>query len=100
MRKKAPLELMHTDVFSLDTTSHCGSQYFVTFIDDYHRKLWVSTLKTKDQVLSLFKEFQESAKRETGWTLKVVRADNGGNTKGSSRSVVGRSKSVPNTPLS
>ena len=33
MRRKAPLELVHTDVCQVDTKSHAGSQYFVTFID-------------------------------------------------------------------
>ena len=54
---KAPLELVHTDVRSVDTKSHAGSQYFVLFIDDHSRKMWVSTFKTKGQVLSMFKEF-------------------------------------------
>ena len=31
------------------------SSYFVTFIDDHSRKLWVYFLKTKDQVLTMFK---------------------------------------------
>ena len=57
MRKKMPLELVHTDVCYVDTKSHAGSQYFVTFIDDCSRKLWTSVLKTKDRVLSFFKEF-------------------------------------------
>ena len=36
--------------------SYARSQYFVTFIDDHSRKLWATLLKTKDQVLSVFKE--------------------------------------------
>ena len=50
MRKKNTLELVHTDtdVCHVDAKSHAGAQYFVTFIDDYSRKLWVSTLKTKN----------------------------------------------------
>ena len=72
-----PLELVHTDVCYVDTKSHASSQYFVTFIDDYSRKLWVSVLKAKDQELSVFKEFQVRAKRETGRKLKTVRSDNG-----------------------
>ena len=36
--------------------SHAGAQYFVTFIDDHSRRLWATPLKTKDQVLSVFKE--------------------------------------------
>ena len=34
-----------------------GASYFVTFIDDYSRKVWVFLLKTKDQVLDMFKQF-------------------------------------------
>ena len=47
-RRREPLELVHTDVCQVDTKSHARSQYFVTFIDDHSRKLWVSPLKTKD----------------------------------------------------
>ena len=52
MRRNALLELVHTDVCQVNTKSHVGSQYFVTFIDDHSRKMWVSPMKTKDQVLS------------------------------------------------
>ena len=53
MRRKAQVELVHTNVCSVDTKSHSGGQYFVTFIDDHSRKLWAYVLKTKDQVLTL-----------------------------------------------
>ena len=62
-RKRMLLELVHTDVCYVDSKSHAGSQYFVTFIDVCSWKLWVVVLKTKDQVLSVFKEFQESRER-------------------------------------
>ena len=65
MRRKNTLELVHTDVGQVDSKSHVGAQYFVTFIDDYNRKLSVSILKTKEQVLSVLKEFQVRAKRES-----------------------------------
>ena len=78
IRWKEPLELLHTDVCQVNTKSHAGSQYFVTFIDDHSRKLCVCTWKTKDQVLSIFKELHTRAERETSRNLKVVRADNWG----------------------
>ena len=81
-RRMTPLELVHTDVCNVDTKSHAGSQYFVTFIDDHSRKLWVSPLKTKDQVLFIFKEFHARAEREAGRKLKAVRVDNGGEYRG------------------
>ena len=39
-------------------------------------------LKSKDQVLSVFKEFQARAKRESGRKLKGVQTDNGGEYRG------------------
>ena len=69
---------MHTDICYVDVKSHAGAQYFVTFIDDYNRKLWAYVLKTKDQVLSIFKEFQARIERESGKKLKVVRTNNKG----------------------
>ncbi|GKA42824.1 putative RNA-directed DNA polymerase [Tanacetum coccineum] len=55
-----------------------GCLYFVTFIDDHSRKVWVYTLKTKDQVLDVFKQFYALVERQTGKKLKCIRSDNGG----------------------
>ena len=82
MRWKALLELVNTDVCCIDTKSHSGGQYFVTFIDDHSRKLWAYVLKTKDQVLSIFNELHARVKRESGRKLNAVRADNGGEYRG------------------
>ena len=54
----------------------------MTFIDDYSQKLWAFVLRSKDQVLSLLKEFQARAERESSRKLKVVRTDNGGEYRG------------------
>ncbi|KAL4296424.1 hypothetical protein GQ457_12G004830 [Hibiscus cannabinus] len=82
-RRSELLELVHSDVCGpLKVRSHGGALYFVTFIDDCSRKLWVYTLKTKDQVFETFKQFQASVERETGKKLKCIRIDNGGEYKG------------------
>ena len=82
IRRKTALELVHTDVCYVDAKSHSGGQYFVTFIDDYSHKLWAYVLKTKDQVLGVFKKFQVRAERETNRKLNVVRTANGGEYRG------------------
>ena len=82
MRRKAVLELVHTDVCQVDTKSHAGSQYFMTFINYHIRKLWASLLKTKDQVLSIFKEFHARVEKETNLKLKAVKVDKGGEYQG------------------
>ena len=78
MRKKMLMELVHMDICYVDAKSQRGSQYFMTFIEDYSQKLSASVLKRKNEVLSVFKEFQARAERETGRKLKAVRIDNGG----------------------
>ena len=44
MRRERALELVHTNVCYVDAPSHRGGQYFVTFIDDFSRKLWCGLL--------------------------------------------------------
>jgi transposase InsO family protein len=78
-RKPGILDLVHSDVCGLMKTRTLGGcLYFVTFIDDHSRKLWVYTLKSKDQVLDVFKQFQASVERQTGKKLRCIRTDNGG----------------------
>lgn len=63
-RKSKFLQLVHYDVCgSLKVKSFSGELYFVTFIDDCSKKLWVYNLKTKDQVLEKFKEFHALVER-------------------------------------
>lgn len=78
-RKENILDLVHSDVCGpMKTRTLGGCLYFVTFIDDCSRKVWVYTLKTKDQVLDVFKQFHALVERQTGKKLKCVRTDNGG----------------------
>ena len=55
-----------------------GALYFATFIDDHSRKIWVYPLKSKDQALDVFKQFQALSERQTGKKLKNFHIDNGG----------------------
>lgn len=78
-RKSSMLELIHSDVCGpLKVQSFGGASYFVTFIDDYSRKLWVYALKTKDQVLEKFMDFQALVERQMGKKVMCIRTDNGG----------------------
>ena len=77
-RKTELLELVHSDLCGpMKTKTLGGALYFITFIDDCSRKLWVYVLKTKDQVLGVFKQFQASVESETGKKLKCISTDNG-----------------------
>jgi len=52
------LELVHTDVCRpMEVQTFNGAWYFVTFIDNYSRKLWVDMIKINDHVLDCVKSF-------------------------------------------
>nr|KYP65432.1 Retrovirus-related Pol polyprotein from transposon TNT 1-94 [Cajanus cajan]KYP65440.1 Retrovirus-related Pol polyprotein from transposon TNT 1-94 [Cajanus cajan] len=77
-RKSKLLQLIHFDVCGpLKVKSFSGALYFVTFIDDYSRKLWVHALQGKDQVLERFKKFHALVERQSGKKLKRIRTNNG-----------------------
>ena len=59
-----------------------GALYYVTFIDDHSRKVWAYALKSKYQVLDVFKDFHVKVERQTSKQLKSVKADNGGEYRG------------------
>ena len=71
-RRPNVLDLVHTDVCTMDTKSLGGALYFVIFIDDHSRKVWAFVLKSKDQVLQVFKHFYASVEREKRRKLKCV----------------------------
>ena len=73
------LQLVYTDVCGpMQTQSHGGSRYFITFTDDYSRYCKTYFLKKKSEALEKFKEFKEAAENESGLKIKALRADRGG----------------------
>src|SRR5262249_16020150 len=81
-RKAYVLDLVHADVCYMKDRSIGGALYFVTFIDDHSRKFCTYALKSKDQVLNVFKQYHSRVERETRRKLICVRADNGGEYRG------------------
>jgi hypothetical protein len=74
-----PLEIVHSDVCGpMRTTSLGGARYFVTYIDNFSRKVCVYLLKSKGECLKKFKEFKALVKTQSDHKIKVFRSDNGG----------------------
>ena len=70
---------MHSDVWGLaPVRSLGGSCYYVTFIDDSTRKVWVFFLKNKSEVFATFKKWKPNVENQTGLSVKSLRTDNGG----------------------
>ena len=77
--KAEKLELIHTDVWGpAPVPSLGGSRYYVTFIDDSTRKVWVYFLKNKSDVFATFKIWKAMVELETSSKVKCLKSDNGG----------------------
>ena len=72
------LDYIHTDVWGpTKAASLGGKHYFVTFVDDFSRRVWVYMLKSKDEVFETFLVWKKMVENQTGRKIKVLRSDNG-----------------------
>ena len=75
---KGILDYVHSDVWGpTKVASLGGMHYFVTFLDDYSRKVWVYLMKRKSEVLDAFLKWKKMVETQTGRKVKRLRSDNG-----------------------
>ena len=71
------LELVHIGVWGPATVySLDGSYYYVTFVDDHSRKVWVYFMKQKSEVFEVFKKWKATVENETVLKVKRLTSDN------------------------
>ena len=76
---KNVLELVHSNVWGpAKTASMGGCRFYVTFIDDHTRKVWVFFMKEKSEVFTHFQSFKAMAEKQTGKYVQCLRSDGGG----------------------
>ena len=57
--KVEKLELVHTNLWGPSSVASLrGSRYYITFIDDSSRKVWVYFLKNKSDIFETFKKWK------------------------------------------
>lgn len=77
-RSEELLQTVHADICGpMETNSIGGSRYFLLFVDDKSRMVFVYFLKTKDQALDKFMAFKNMSEKQTGKQIKILRTDNG-----------------------
>ena len=70
---------MHTGLCGpMQNESIGGNRYFITFIDDFSRMCWVYFLKNKYDTFNVFKNFKALVELQSGYSLKKLRRDKGG----------------------
>lgn len=74
----ARLQLIHTDVWGPAIPSVNNSKYYVSFIDDYSRHVWIYFLKYKSDVEPIFLQFQKHVENSLGHRIKTIQSDWGG----------------------
>ena len=76
--KREKLELVHSYIWRpAQVSSLSGSHYYVIFIDDATRKVWVYFRRQKNDVFQTFKKWKCLVENETGKKLKCLRSNNG-----------------------
>jgi len=65
-------------VWTRKTKSIGGCKYYVSFIDDHTRKVWVYFMKHKDDAFQHFLNLKAMVKKEKGVSIKCLRSDGGG----------------------
>lgn len=76
-RASGVLDLVHRDVAFMPSNSFGEAKYFVTFVDDHSRKVFIYPMKQKNEVYDLFVQFKSFVEKQTGRSIKVLRTDNG-----------------------
>ena len=72
------LQLIHMDLWGPSSVvSAGGARYFMSLIDDYSRYTTLFILKTKNEALPKFKEFNTLMKNRYGEGVVAIRSDNG-----------------------
>lgn len=77
-RANKPLEIVHSDVCGpMSVNSLGGHRYYVSFIDDFTRKVFVYIMTSKNEVFAKFLAFKSRVENETECKIKILRTDNG-----------------------
>lgn len=76
---KEKLDYVHSDLWgSPNVPKSLGNcQYFITFTDDWSRKVWIYFIKTKDEAFEKFVEWKKMVEVQSERKVKKLRTDNG-----------------------
>jgi transposase InsO family protein len=71
--------VIHSDVCGpLEVQSIGGNHYFLPFIDEFTRYVWIYMIEKKSDVFTKFKKFKLQVEKESECSIKKLRTDGGG----------------------
>lgn len=79
----SPMDLIFSDVWGPAPTSVGRHSYYVSFIDDFSKFVWIYLLRNKYEVFQCCNDFQHLVERQFNRKIRAVQTDWGGgeNTK-------------------
>ncbi|CAL2225286.1 unnamed protein product [Prunus armeniaca] len=70
------LDYIHSNVWGLaPVKSLGGARYYVTFLDDFSRKVWVYFMKERSEVFTEFKKWKAEVQNLMGRKIKILRME-------------------------
>lgn len=73
MRAKQVLNVVSSDICGPFETLSCGGRkYFISFLDEFSRILWVYLIKTKGEALNMFNRFKVMDEKQSGRLVKIL----------------------------
>jgi hypothetical protein len=74
-----PLEAIHSNVWTTKTKFMKGCKYYVNFINDHTKKVWVSAIKHKAEMFQHFLNFLKiMVEKEKDMNIKCLRSNGRG----------------------
>ena len=73
-----PLQYVHSDIWGPASVNGIGGgRCFLSFVDNFSRKLWIVVMKEKSEIFKRFQEWCAEVELEIRKSLKCLRTDNG-----------------------
>ena len=78
-RSSQRLQLIHANICGpITPVSNNKKRYFISFIDDYSRKVWIYFLAENSQAFTVFKNYKNMVEKEARTFICCLRTDKGG----------------------
>jgi transposase InsO family protein len=78
-RASVALQVVHSDICGpFEVASLGGSKYFIIFVGEFTRMIWLYTIKLMSEALDVFRKFQGLNREKCDKTIKILRTDGGG----------------------
>ena len=73
-----PFAVIHSDVWGpAKISSFSNARYFVTFVDECTRMTWISLLRNKSEVCTVFQKFHKMVQTQYQRHIRTLQSDNG-----------------------